>query len=235
MAIVPKKAAATAKVHQISEASGGGGKRRGGRPSGLGYDPATGEEMRGATYRETATRDSAAEFDVFTLVNDKGYREDRFYTRSVNADGHGEKLQLRVPQGLDSQMHAAVSEIAEYKTMQDLVRDAVVHRLEYLQKRYSLGEGARRMIELERMQADRERRAQETETMQKAVEDLDAKFQGLNEKQDWAMLAEEFSEAGEMVDWLRDPYKTRAVEVIEKWKSMTTRQIAAMLERREKE
>src|SRR5690606_13479962 len=73
---------------------GGGGRRRGGRPSGLGYDPAKGEEVRSETYLDAATRESTSETDVFTLVNERGYRPERFYTRSINADGHGEKLNV---------------------------------------------------------------------------------------------------------------------------------------------
>lgn len=222
--IVPKGDSKASNVRSIKSAGHAGGRR-----SSRGYDPATGEESRGKGYKGT-TRESDTEFDVFALVDERGYRPDRFYTRSVNADGHGERMQVRVPQGIDSQMHAAVAEVPEYKTIHDLIRDAVIHRLEYLQKDYVLGDGARRTLELARLQADMARRAQETEMMQEAVDDLDDKLGKLWEKEDWAMMAEELDQGGEMCDWLRQPYKAKAEGVVGKWKAKAATQLKKMRE-----
>lgn len=208
-------------------------RHAGGRVDSTTYDPATGREATAKGYRASATRESGLESDVFTLVDDRGYREDRFYCRSVNADGHGEKLSLRVPQGIDSQMHAAVAEVPEYRTMHDLVRDAVIHRLEYLQKRYNLGDGARRMLELERISANMEQRTQETETMQAAVENLEGKLQRLYDQRDWSMIVEQFEMGSELLDWLRDPYRGRAAEILGKWKATCRESIRKMVETRE--
>lgn len=219
-------------VVDIGQAKGGG-KRQGGRPSGRGYDPQSGDEVLSTSYVDHVTRESSSEVDVFALVNERGYRPERFYTRSINADGHGEKVQVRVPQGLDSQMYAAVAEIAEYRSIQDLIRDAVVHRLEWLQHHYALGEAARRTLELERLQADRERRAQEADTMGKSVDDLGEKLQGLWDKEDWGLLAEELEAGGESVDWLRDPYKRRAQKILDDWKGRARVKIAEARARNE--
>lgn len=233
--IVPKKAPARAassaddrgNVRSIRSAGHGGGRR-----DSTTYDPATGAEAVAKGYRP-ASRDSDSEFDVFALVDDRGYREDRFYTRSVDGDGHGRRMQVRVPQGLDSQMYEAVATVPEYKTIHDFIRDAVVHRLEFLQKRYNLGDGARRMLELERIRAGMEHRSQETQVMQEAVDDLEEKLQGLYVKEDWAMMLEEFEKGSELLDWLRDPYKSRAAECMGRWKATTKKQVARMLEREE--
>lgn len=201
-------------------------RRQRGRPSGLGYDPATGKEYASPTYVEDVSKESDTEVDVFTLVDKRGYSEERFYTRSLNTHNHGEKIQLKMPLGIDSQVYAAVSEIAQYRSVQDLFRDALVHRLEFLQKRYSLGDGMRRMLELERVQADREARAQEAEIMQGSVEDLMVKLQGLWDKEDWGLMAVELEEGGESVDWLREPYKSRAQKVLDDWRARARVKIA---------
>lgn len=229
--IVPKKAAPkkVANVRDIRSAGHGGGRK-----SSLTYDPATGVEHSPKGYRAEATRDSDSEFDVFTLVDDRKYREDRFYTRSVNADGHGERMQVRVPQGIDSQMHAAVAEVPEYKTIHDLIRDSVIHRLEFLQKRYNLGDGARRILELERIRSDLTKRSQETETMQEAVDDLANTIQALWDKQDYSMMRDVLDTGSEMYEWLRDPYKGKALSVLEKWRA-TARTEIERLERRDEE
>lgn len=213
MTLVPKKKARQAEVEDegatVRDISSAPRARPRGRPSGLGYDSRTGEEVISSTYVES---------DVFALVSERGYRPDRFYTKSTNSDGHGERMNVRIPQGLDSQIHAAVGEIPEYRSVQDFFRDAAVHRLEFLQKQYVLGEGARRILELERIGADSERRQQETEMMSEAVETLDSKLQRLWDKRDWAMMAEELELAGELCDWLREPYKSKAAEVLKGWK-----------------
>jgi len=192
-----------------------------------GYDPATGTTTTPKGYRG-ATRESAMETDVFTLVDETGYRADRFYTRSVNADGHGEKLSVRVPQGIDSQMHAAVAAVAQYHSLHDLIRDAVVHRLEWIQRSYQLGDGARRMLELQRIEAEMEARTQESQSMSSAVKNLEAKLQGFWDEQDYAMLAEELSKGVELYEWLREPYKSRAVSIITRFKAMGREAIAKM-------
>lgn len=214
------EAGAQSNVRPIASAKGSG------RPSGRGYDPASSKEVVTQSYLDHLDKNAASESDVFSLVNERGYRPDRFYTRSLNADGHGERMQVRVPQGIDSQIYAAVAEIAEYRSVHDFMRDAAVHRLEYLQKHHNLGEGARRSLELERLQADRERRAQEAGVMQASVEDLAEKLQGLWDKEDWGLMAEELEEGSESVDWLRDPYKTRAAKVLEDWKGRARVKIA---------
>ena len=226
--VAPKKRRQQQNVVPIER-----GKRQGGRPSGRGYDPATSTEVLSDSYINHVTRESTSEVDVFTLINERGYREERFYTRSLNAKDHGEKIQMKVPQGLDSQMYAAVSQIPEYRSIQDLVRDAIVHRLEFLQKRYNLGDDARRTLELERLQADRERRAQEADIMQSSVDDLGDKLQGLWDREDWGLMAEELEAGGESVDWLRDPYKRRAQKILDDWKGRARVKIAEARARNE--
>lgn len=217
-----RQAGKQAEVRHIKSAGHGGGRK-----TSFTYDPATGLESAPKGYKSEATRDSDSEFDVFTLVESHKYREDRFYTRSVNADGHGERMQVRVPQGIDSQMHAAVGEVPEYKTIHDLIRDAVIHRLEFLQKRYNLGDGARRILELERIRSDMSKQNQETETMQEAVDDLNDSLQRLWDKQDYGMMAEVLTTGGEMFEWLRDPYKGKALATLERWKATARVELAA--------
>lgn len=205
----------TAKVRDIETA-----RSKGGRPSGPGYDPATGEE-----FAHPGTVRDAEEVDVFALVGTRGYSEDRFYTRSTNVHNHGEKINIRVPQGIDSQIYAAVNEIPEYTSLQSFARDAFVHRLEYLQRRYSMSDSLRRLLELERFEADNERRQREIEKMASAVTDLDEKCQLAYEEEDYGMLAEMMDTGEEIMEWLREPYRGRARAVLQRWRARAKDQI----------
>lgn len=209
-----------------------------GKPAGRGYDPATGEEIdptRDEPKLPEATdqKGSQAEFDVFALVDSSRYRHDRFYTRSVDRHGHGESLRIRVPQGIDSQILAAVSNIPFYNSPQDFFRDAAVHRLEWLQHHFDLDDSVRRMTELERYNADSERRDQEIAQMQAAVAQLDNHLEVCFQAQDWQMLALGLVEGDELAEWLREPYQTQALQVLAKWRHQGSTQLARLRDRGE--
>lgn len=206
MTMVPKGPRAEAKkVRDIDSAP----SRQGGRPSGLGYDP--------SLEREHQTSPTTEETDVFKTIGHRGYSEDRFYTKSTNEHNHGEKFQVRVPQGIDSQIHAAVREVPEYRHVNDMVRDALVHRLEYIQKRYKITPEAQRFLELERLRADSDRRAADIALMQETVADIAGKLQQAWEAADYGVLAKELVEADELIDWLRAPYQGQVQQLLRDW------------------
>lgn len=64
------------------------------------------------------------------------YSPDRFYTRATDGKGHAELLHLKLPPELASALAQIVQSraIPEYRTVQDLIRDAIVHRLHYLRE-----------------------------------------------------------------------------------------------------
>lgn len=209
MGLVPKgdKAGSGGSVRAIQSAPSKGG----GRKSAQGYDPAT-EESYGSRY-------SKPEHDVFALVERAGYRADRFYCRSTDKQGHGEKLNIRVPQGIDSQIHAAVATTPEYNSLHDFFRDAAVHRLEFLQREYNLGDDARRILELERIEADAYRSAQEIDVMTAAVANMEERCKKAWDAEDYGMLADQMDRASETIDWLREPYKGRASRLLRDWRA----------------
>lgn len=186
----------------------------GGRPSGLGYDPSTGEVYRGKSKMR-----GDAEHDVFALVDERGYRADRFYTNSTDKNGHGEKMSFRLPQGIDSQIHAAVREIPEYASTQAFIRDALLHRLEYIQKHYQLSDNARRFVELERIQADMERMTSEIETMTNAVERMKLGLETAYASRDWGLMKEAMDVGDEMMEWMREPYRGRVEATVREWRA----------------
>lgn len=221
MTIVPKGPragnATGAAVRHIDSA-----KSRGrGRPSGLGYDPSTGQEQYAETYQD-------AEYDVFGTVREAGYSEDRFYTRSTDLRGHGSVLRITMPQGLDSQVYAAVNEIPEYRSVQDFFRDAALHRLEYIQRRYKISEGGQRMLVLERYRADREQRSQEIDSLTTTVEEISEGCQKAWDANDYGLLAQELEKGGEAMEWLRDPYRSKVDKILKDWKGRAKEELTKM-------
>lgn len=62
------------------------------------------------------------------------YSPKKFYTKSSDSKGHSDTIWLKVPVSLSSALAAIVQSraIPEYRTSQDICRDAIVHRLHYL-------------------------------------------------------------------------------------------------------
>lgn len=215
-----------------------GAARGRGKPAGRGYDPLTGEEIE-PTRDEPALpehvdrRGSQAEFDVFALVDSSKYRHDRFYTRSVDRHGHRESMRIAMPQGIDSQIYAAVANVPFYNSPQDFFRDAAVHRLEWLQHHFDLDDSVRRMAELERFLADSDRRAQEIAQMQAAVADIETKLEECYRAEDWQMFALELVEGTERAEWLREPYQARALKIIQGWRERGSAQLTKLREQGE--
>ncbi len=225
--IVPKAAAPSRQRGKVTPITDAPGKHRGGRQSSVAYDPATGEESR--------ARGSRDEFDALALNDGSSYREDRFYTRSVNKEGHGEKLSIRVPQGIDSQMYKAVAEIAEYHTMHDLIRDAVMHRLEYLQRRYDISPDMEALMGIERLKADDRREDQIIESMRDAVADLDASLKFAWESGDMGLFVNKLERGSLLVDQLREPWREQTTGVLAEWKATSASRVKKYVEALEKE
>lgn len=205
------------------------GSRQRGRPGGLGYDPKTGRAHQPATYRP-----DDGEFDVFAVIpRETGYRPDRFYTSSLNEHHHGERMQVRVPQGIDSQILAAVNIVSQYRSPHDFWRDAAVHRLEWVQHHYDVDDSVRRFLELERMEADSDRAREEVRTMTASVENLNAALAEHYEAEDWQMFADELVRGDERVLWLREPYKNQAGKVLKEWRTRGKEHVDRMSKQRE--
>lgn len=64
-----------------------------------------------------------------------GYGKNMFYTRASDKKGHTAKLTCKFPVNVAGEIASAVQsgKIPDYKTSQDFIRDAVIHRLHDIQ------------------------------------------------------------------------------------------------------
>lgn len=75
--------------------------------------------------------------DPFLGSNDaSSYSADKFYTASRNKKGFGSTIRLNVPPELLAAVSALVASrrVGDYRTSSDFYRDALVHRLKYLEQ-----------------------------------------------------------------------------------------------------
>lgn len=74
--------------------------------------------------------------DNIWLLEESGYSEEEFYVKSKDDQGHSTYARVRFADHVFAQMGVLIQskEIPEYRTIQDLIRDSVVHRLQYLSR-----------------------------------------------------------------------------------------------------
>ncbi len=81
----------------------------------------------------TSASDKAA--DRWQTSQPQGYNPNAYYTKASDTKGHSAKITVKVPVNVAGEISAAVQsgKIDGYKTVQDFVRDAVIHRLHFIE------------------------------------------------------------------------------------------------------
>lgn len=78
--------------------------------------------------------------DPWALATGSGYDETRFYMRSTDGKGHSENIQAKLSPAMVNELQALIHRgELPYRTVQDFIRDACVHRAKYLNDQ--LGKG----------------------------------------------------------------------------------------------
>lgn len=76
-----------------------------------------------------------------------GYDPDRFYMASADSKGHQHQIKtINVPQGMAAILAEVREYFPEYRNAQDMVRDALMHRLMYLKQKIDDGEVTEMMV-----------------------------------------------------------------------------------------
>lgn len=70
------------------------------------------------------------DIDAWRTVAPNGYSRAKYYMRATDGKGHSQNMQVKVTEQIGGMIGALVaSGMTRYKTPQDFVRDAIVHRL----------------------------------------------------------------------------------------------------------
>lgn len=153
------------------------------------------------------------------------YSPDDFYVRSVNKHDHAETIRLRMPNDVLGQ----VSQIVQgkvfgehYRTTSDFLRDAVVHRLWYLQQMIDNDELGR-FLHLEMSVARAERAKREVELALSTVDIWDRTLEAIAREGDCELLEIQLDAVRVVVDGWRDPWRARLQVVVEKYEREAAR------------
>lgn len=154
------------------------------------------------------------EFEDDTLPND--YRLDRYYTRTnlTQADGSAHNIQAKLPAGIHGEIEALVQSrrIPQYRTAQDVVRDAVVHRLKWVAEQIKAGtlEAA---VDTEAMTARIEHVRHQRHQLDRVVRDVEEELKAASTRQDLGAVADVVRMAWDWAENLREPYATEMAQI----------------------
>ena len=142
------------------------------------------------------------------------YSPDSFYTRSINKHDHSFHLRVNLPPDVHTKMCELVGTktIQEYRSVPDIVRDAVVHRLKWLEEHgyFNAENVLTDEMELSIIANERSRR----ETRAKIVEDATAELDDAMRDGDVGHLKRRLPQVEELAQTLPQPYQGRLMDLV---------------------
>lgn len=160
--------------------------------------------------------ESTGSYDPWSL-EDNNYRRDNFYTRSVDSKGHKETFHVPAPPAIFGQVGEMVAQrlIPAYRSPQDFVRDAIVHRLRDIAEMTENGT-LNRVISLEIIRCQQEQMMIEMQEFQKVLDISEQVMEQAAKSEDVGMLEQAIAYGKEQAEEIREPYKGRLLKGIEK-------------------
>lgn len=129
------------------------------------------------------------------------FSSENFYTRATDGNGHDAVMSVKVSPALIGEIQRLVQSrvIPQYRTHSDVIRDALIHRLRYLNDEYP-GSTNLAALEIEQRQAELDRLATERAAWRKLLADLEAQLNeligdGELEEAEWLIEQNDYLEA----------------------------------------
>jgi hypothetical protein len=151
-----------------------------------------------------------------TWQTDSGYSPHAFYITSTDEGGRC-TIRVNVPSHIAAEMAALIQsgKLPDYRTKEDIVRDALVHRLEFIQQ--LIGDARlERALVAERRQADIDRRQRGMDRADRYVSSLEAQLRAAHANGDMATVREIIEEHDPA--HLDEPYRRRALTALDLFK-----------------
>lgn len=146
-----------------------------------------------------------------------GYSPDDFYTFSVDQRGHGTTYHVKVPDAWVPMLQEVKEQIVAYRTVHDLIRDALYHRLRYLLDEEGV-KVSERVQQIFDAYSDFQNRMNEVAYLEKIpenVESLCAKYQRLGDRDALKIYLEAEEDRSEFYP---DPYRHKVQEILSRYR-----------------
>lgn len=147
-------------------------------------------------------------------LDDGAYSPDDFYVASTNQHDHSETVQLKLPKHVKALANQFVNneEIPAYRSVNDLVRDAMVHRMQYLQHEYHASPALQLWITMETTRTRLETIQAEMTAQRQLVDYVREVVEQAVENRDPAMLELIVTSGTEFVRAAREPHRSTVLD-----------------------
>lgn len=161
----------------------------------------------------------SGEFDPWsTETTPDGYSEERFYCRSTNTYDHSVRLTVHLPPHIGAKVHEVVDSkhFPKYRSVADVLRDALVHRLWYLAQ-LSENPELLEVIQMELLECKEEEIQQRLTMYRTAVDRSEESLEMAYKIGDKYQLMEALVVAEAKFEFLRHPYDARMRDLIDRY------------------
>lgn len=153
-------------------------------------------------------------FDPWDTERGYEYNPDHFYTRSTNKHDHSVDLRFKLPPHIGSMLSEIVDSkrFPALRSVNDFCRDAVIHRLHYLNEQIANGK-FERGLSLEMRLARLAQQQQEIQSLEAIVQTHASALEMAYNSHDKAVLHEVLSYLEDDVSVVREPYRNQLREL----------------------
>ena len=137
-----------------------------------------------------------------------------FYTRSEDKKGHSFHLRAPIPKPVAGEMNALIASqtVPQYRSVGDIVRDAIYHRLKYIANAYDQGE-LEQVIDMAMLLAEEIQLTDERVHAEQLIEQMRTNAEALWQK-DRGRLKRHLATRREVADSLASPYRDDYLAVL---------------------
>ncbi len=156
--------------------------------------------------------------ESWEVADDDFYDPNEFYTASQDKKGHSFHMRVNLPKPLGGQLYALIQSavVPQYRSVEDIARDAVYHRVKQIARAIDDGE-LEAVVDMAMLHAQE---LQITETAQHADELIDAMQANaamMWQRNDAKALKKFLAERRSVADSLVEPYRTDYLAVIKNY------------------
>ena len=177
-------------------------------------------ELEGAGATGPGEQDWEKEWESWMATPEHQYDPSRVYTRSTNKFDHSTPLTVGFPREVLSLVGKVVSSgiWGEYRSNQDFVRDAVVHRLQTIAGQLNDDTFAYRLM-IERVQCILDQRAADMRALDKMADSLEEIGDRAADDGNWANLREVIRQTEILADQIGGPWGVRMDRQMDAWRA----------------
>lgn len=144
------------------------------------------------------------------------YDPSRFYTGSKDRQGHSTVIHVKIPDHFVGRLNEMRDLVKEYRSHADMVRDALIHRVYWLEENLE-GLEPSDLTKAIMLHESLDRRRREIQSMTDLVKSAEDVFSSLKALNDVNGIVEEMEMHRNIAFTVREPYRTRLLDVLEKY------------------